>query len=41
MSDLNILQALEEMAARNDGIVKDPQTGETCPFHLLRRLFIS
>ncbi|KAH9836322.1 CTLH/CRA C-terminal to lish motif domain-containing protein [Rhodofomes roseus] len=34
-------EALEDMATRNDGIVKDPQTGETCEFSALRRLFIS
>ncbi|KAH9933054.1 CTLH/CRA C-terminal to lish motif domain-containing protein [Fomitopsis serialis] len=34
-------EALEDMAARNDGIVKDPKTGETCEFSALRRLFIS
>lgn len=34
-------KAMEEMAARNDGTVTDPQTGETCQFHALRRLFIS
>ncbi|KAI0729866.1 CTLH/CRA C-terminal to lish motif domain-containing protein [Fomitopsis betulina] len=34
-------EALEDMAARREGTVKDPETGETCEFHALRRLFIS
>ncbi|KZT69970.1 hypothetical protein DAEQUDRAFT_709310 [Daedalea quercina L-15889] len=34
-------EALEDMAARNNGAVNDPQTGETCEFSALRRLFIS
>ena len=34
-------QALEEMAAKNDGIVTCPRTGKSCPFTLLRKVFIS
>ncbi|TFY52525.1 hypothetical protein EVJ58_g9968 [Rhodofomes roseus] len=34
-------EELEDMAKKNVGIVKDPKTGETCEFSMLRRLFIS
>ena len=34
-------QALEEMAAKNDGIVTCPRTGKSCAFQLLRKVFIS
>jgi macrophage erythroblast attacher len=38
---LFFLQALEEMAAKNDGIVTCPRTGKSCAFQLLRKVFIS
>ncbi|EJD51138.1 hypothetical protein AURDEDRAFT_111798 [Auricularia subglabra TFB-10046 SS5] len=34
-------EALEIMAAENDGNVTDPRTGETVPFSLLRKVFIT
>jgi len=34
-------EALEEMAAKNDGIVTCPRTGKSCAFQLLRKVFIS
>lgn len=34
-------EALEEMAAKNDGIVTCPRTGEECRFSELRKVFIS
>ena len=41
-TDLHFLfQALEEMAAKNDGIVTCPRTGESCKFTDLRKVFIS
>lgn len=38
---LTSYQALEEIAANNDGIVTCPKTRETCKFSELRRVFIS
>ncbi|THH00874.1 hypothetical protein EW026_g1744 [Hermanssonia centrifuga] len=34
-------KALEDMAARNDGIVTCPRTGERCDFENLRKVFVS
>jgi len=34
------LQALEEMAAKNEGIVTCPRSGATCEFKELRKAFI-
>ena len=34
-------QALEDMAARNGGIVTCPQTGKSVPFTELKKVFIS
>ncbi|KAJ3742729.1 CTLH/CRA C-terminal to lish motif domain-containing protein [Lentinula detonsa] len=34
-------EAMEEMAARNNGIVTCPRTGVSCPFTELRKVFIS
>ena len=33
--------ALFEMAGRNNGRVKDPRSGEECPFEDLKKVFIS
>lgn len=41
MMRLNYLQALEDMAAKNDGQVTCPRTNETCHFTDLRKVFIS
>ena len=35
-----VLKALEEMAAKNAGIVTCPRSGETCEFNKLRKAFI-
>ncbi|KXN82201.1 Macrophage erythroblast attacher [Leucoagaricus sp. SymC.cos] len=35
------LEAMQEMAAKNDNIVTCPRTGETCAFSQLRKVFIS
>lgn len=41
-SNGNLLrQALEEMAAKNDGKVTCPRSGETCHIPDLRKVFIS
>lgn len=37
----NSFQALEEMAAKNGGIVTCPRTGATCEFSALKKVFIS
>jgi len=37
---VTVSQALEEMAAKNDGIVTCPRSGETCEFKELRKAFI-
>ncbi|KAI0064381.1 hypothetical protein BV25DRAFT_1800895 [Artomyces pyxidatus] len=34
-------EALEDMAARNDGMVKCPRSGEECDFSKLKKVFIS
>lgn len=34
-------EALEDMAARNDGVITCPQTGEKCNFSALKKVFIS
>lgn len=36
-----LIQALEEMAAKNGGMVTCPRTGATCTFSSLRKVFIS
>lgn len=40
-AQLTSLKAMEDMAARNDGCVTDPRSGERCAYGDLRRVFIS
>lgn len=35
------VQALEDMAAKNEGMVTCPRTGETCHFTELRKVYVS
>lgn len=36
-----LVQALEDMAAKNEGMVTCPRTGEICHFTELRKVYVS